>query len=168
MNILVLPGNNPQTESWATHLLKELETPNWTMGVQHYKHWDSDEAQFVNINDEVERLQGCQIDLLMAKSAGVMIGLLAYAKGIIAPQRFIFVGTPVVGFREEKTELRPLVSKLNVPCLFIQQTNDKAGSCASLREEIADIPLVELVEIPGEDHQYREVKLLAKHIKRWL
>jgi pimeloyl-ACP methyl ester carboxylesterase len=168
MNVFVLPGNNSQTESWAVNLLKELEAPHWTTRVQHYKHWDSDETQFVNIKDEVERLQGCRIDLLMAKSVGVRIGLLAYTQGIIAPQRFISIGTPMIGFRKEKMALRALVAKLKVPCLFIQQTNDKAGSCVSLREEIADLPLVELVEIPGEDHLYSEVKLLAQHIKHWL
>lgn len=168
MNIFVLPGNNPKTESWAANLLREFEAPNIKMSIQHYKHWDSDERQFVNINGEVERLQGREIDLLIAKSAGVMIGLLAYAKRIIAPQRLIFIGTPVIGFREEKIDLRQLVSGLNVPCLFIQQTNDKAGSCVNLREEISDISMVELVEIPGADHQYSDLKLLAKRIKRWL
>ncbi len=168
MNVFVLPGNNPQTESWAVNLLKELEAPHWTMRVQHYQHWDSDETPFVNIKDEVERLRGCGIDLLMAKSVGVRIGLLAHAQGIIAPQRFIFMGTPLIGFHKEKMELRPLVAALKAPCLFIQQTNDKAGSGLSLREEIADLPLVELVEIPGEDHLYSDIKLLVKHIKHWL
>lgn len=60
------------------------------------------------------------------------------------------------------------MAQLKSPCLFIQQINDKAGSGDSLREEIADLPLVELVEIPGEDHLYSEIKLLAKHIKHWL
>lgn len=115
-----------------------------------------------------ERLQGCEINLLIAKSLGVMIGLLACSKAMISPQQVVFIGTPVTSFREENIDLRQLVSTLNVPCLFFQQTHDIVGSCASLRENISDIPLVELIEILGDNHQYKDLKLLARHIKRWL
>ncbi|EKD38981.1 MAG: hypothetical protein ACD_75C00542G0006, partial [uncultured bacterium] len=40
--------------------------------------------------------------------------------------------------------------------------------CASLRAEVADIPMVDLVEIPGDNHQYKDLKLLARHIKKVL
>jgi hypothetical protein len=168
MKIFALPGISPKTERWAANLLKEFEASDRTMTVQRYKHWDCDDSQCLNLRDEVDRLQGCEIDLLIAKSLGVMIGLSACGKGIISPQRLVCIGTPVTGFHEENIDLRQLVSNLKVPCLFFQQTNDIVGSCASLREKISDIPLVELVEIPGENHQYKDLKLLARHIKRWM
>jgi hypothetical protein len=169
MNIFALPGISPKTERWATNLLKELEAPDRTMHVQRYRHWDcGDTEQCLNLQDEVLRLQGSAIDLLLAKSLGVMIGLQACSKGLIAPGRAVFIGTPVTGFRENNMELKQLVAGLNIPALFIQQTSDIVGSCASLRGEIADIAQVELVEIPGDNHQYKDLKLLARHIKRWL
>ena len=68
--------------------------------------------------------------------------------------------------REENIDLQQLVAGLNIPCLFIQQTSDIVGSCASLRASITDIGQVEIVEIPGDNHQYKDLKLLARHIKR--
>ena len=169
MNILALPGISAKTERWATNLLNELAAPDRTMTVQRYQHWDCGDAeQCLNMTGEVGRLQGCAVDLLIAKSLGVMIGLQACAQGFITPQRAIWVGTPVTSFRESNLDLRQLVASLNIPTLFIQQTDDVVGSCASLRAAVVDIPLVELVEIPGNNHQYKDLKLLARHIKKCL
>lgn len=168
MNIFALPGISPKTERWAANLLKELEAPDRTMTVQHYKHWDCDDRQCLDLSGEIERLRDCRIDLLVAKSLGVMIGLSACGKGMIAPRQIVCIGTPVTSLREENIDLRLAVTQLNIPSLFIQQTNDVVGSCASLREAVSGIPAVEIVEIPGDNHQYKDLKLLARHIKRWL
>lgn len=169
MNILALPGISPKTERWATNLLNELAGPDRTMTVQRYKHWDcEDSGQCLNLDEEVQRLQDCAVDLLIAKSLGVMVGLQACAKGFISPRRAVLIGTPVTGFRENNMDLRQLTTSLTVPVLFIQQTGDIVGSFASLLAEIADVPLVELVEIPGDNHQYKDLKLLARHIKKVL
>ena len=166
MNIFALPGINQKTERWAANLLNELAAPGRTLTVQHYLHWDCEDTQCLNLHGEVDRLQGCEIDLLVAKSLGVMIGLQACSTGVISPQRAVFIGTPVATMREENIDLRQLVAGLNIPCLFIQQTSDIVGSCASLRAGIADIEQIEIVEIPGDNHQYKDLKLLARHIKR--
>lgn len=169
MNIFALPGISPKTERWATSLLNELSGEGRTMTVQRYAHWDcNDDGQCLDLPGEVLRLQGCAVDLLIAKSLGVMIGLAACAKGFISPRRAVLIGTPVTSFRENNMDLRRLTAGLKIPILFIQQTNDIVGSCASLRAEVADIPMVDLVEIPGDNHQYKDLKLLARHIKKVL
>lgn len=168
MNIFALPGINPKTGQWAANLLKELEAPERTMAVQQYAHWNCDDARCLSMADEVERLRGCEIDLLIAKSLGVMIGLTACSKGIISPQRIVCIGTPVTSFREENLDLRQLVTNLTIPSLFIQQIHDIVGSSANLQEEISGITLAELIEIPGDNHQYKDLKLLARHIKKRL
>jgi hypothetical protein len=165
MNIFALPGINPKTERWAANLVQEIVAPDQTFAVQRYKHWDCDEC--LNLPEEVERLRGMSIDLLIAKSMGVMVGLIACGKGLISPQRFVGIGTPVIAFDEDKIDLRQLVSDLAVPGLFIQQTSDIVGSCARLRQAIDGLPMVGVVEIPGENHQYKDLKLLARHIRRW-
>lgn len=168
MNIFALPGINQKTERWAANLLNELAAPDRTMMVQHYRHWDCDEAHCLDLPGEVERLKGCEIDLLIGKSLGVMIGLQACGNALIAPRCAVFIGTPVTAFRENNLDLRQLVTGLDIPCLFVQQTSDITGSCASLRQEIAGIPAKEIVEIPGDNHQYKDLKLLARHIKRFI
>jgi hypothetical protein len=169
MNILALPGISPKTEKWATNLLQELSGPDRKLQVQRYKHWDcADAEQCLDLHGEILRLEGCTVNLLVAKSLGVMIGLQACNKKTIAPERAVFVGTPVTGFHENNMDLQKLVAGLGIPCLFIQQSHDIVGSCASLRAKIEAIEGVTLVEIPGDNHQYKDLKLLARHIKRWL
>nr|AOO54687.1 hypothetical protein [uncultured bacterium] len=168
MNIFALPGINQKTEKWAANLLQEFAADDRKMTVQHYGHWDGGGDQCLNFLGEVERLQGCDIDLLIAKSLGVMIGLVACSRGIIAPQKMVLIGTPVTAFREQNIDLRQLVAGMTGTRLFIQQANDIVGSCASLRDAVADIESVEIVEIPGDNHQYKDLKLLARHIKKLL
>lgn len=168
MHILVLPGINQKTEKWATNLLKEFEGPDRTMTVQHYAHWDGGGEQCLDFNGEVEHLRGRDIDLLIAKSLGVMIGLVACDRGIIAPRKMVLIGTPVTGFRDKGLDLRRLAADRRVPLLFIQQAHDIVGPCATLRQEISDIEAAEIVEIPGDNHQYKDLKLLARHIKKLL
>lgn len=168
MDIFALPGISQKTERWAVNLLNELTAPDRTMTVQHYSHWGCDEVQCLNLENEVERLKGCRMDLLVAKSLGVIIGLTACSRGLISPGRIVCIGTPVTSFHEEDMDLRKLVAELNIPALFIQQKDDIVGSCASLRADITAGPLVEIVEIPGDNHQYKDLKLLARHIKRFI
>jgi hypothetical protein len=168
MNIFALPGISPKTEKWAANLLKEFEAPGKTMAVQHYAHWDCDDSACLSLANEVERLRGCEVDLLIAKSLGVMIGLTACSKAILSPQRIVCIGTPVTSFHEENLDFRQLVANLGIPSLFIQQIHDIVGSSASLQEEISGISLAELIEIPGDNHQYKDLKLLARHIKKRL
>jgi hypothetical protein len=168
MNILALPGISQKTEKWATNLLAELVAPEKTMTVQRYLHWDcGDGEQCLKLADEVERLRGMTVDLLVAKSLGTMIGLAACGRKLITPQRAILIGTPVSGFKENNMNLREMAA-LDIPCLYIQQVHDIVGPAAALKKEIDGLPGVELVEIPGDNHQYKDLKLLARHIKRWL
>ncbi len=169
MNIFALPGISPKTEKWATNLLHELAGPDRTMTVQRYKHWDCENPeQCLDLEGEVERLTGAPIDLLVAKSLGVMIGLSAGSRKLIAPGRAVLIGTPVTGFIENNMDLRQLTADLTVPILFIQQKNDIVGSADRLRAAIDGLPMVELVEIPGDNHQYKDLKLLARHIKKFM
>lgn len=169
MNILALPGISPKTERWATNLLNELTGPDRTMTVQRYTHWDCDNPeQCLDLDGEVQRLANSPVDLLIAKSLGVIIGLQAGAKKLITPGKAVFIGTPVTSFTENNLDLRQLTASLAVPILFIQQKNDIVGSAASLKAAIDGLAMVELVEIPGDNHQYKDLKLLARHIRKFI
>ena len=169
MNILALPGISPKTEKWATNLLNELTGPDRTMTVQRYKHWDcEDPGQCLELEGEVRRLAGAPVDLLVAKSLGVIIGLQAGARKLIVPGRAVLIGTPVSSFVEKDLDLRQLTADLAIPILFIQQKNDIVGSADKLRAAVDGLPMVELVEIPGDNHQYKDLKLLARHIKKFM
>lgn len=169
MHILALPGISPKTEKWATNLVNELAGPDRTTTVQRYKHWDCDTPdQCLDLEGEIGRLAGMQVDLLLAKSLGVIIGLQAGGQHLISPQRAVLIGTPVTSFAENDLDLRQLTASLAIPVLFIQQKNDIVGSAERLRAAVEGLPLVELAEIPGDNHQYKDLKLLARHIKKFM
>ena len=168
MNILALPGISQKTEKWANSLLAELAAAERIMTVQRYLHWECGEGeQCLKLAEEVERLRGVAVDLLVAKSLGTMIGLAACGKNLITPQRAVLIGTPVSGFKENNMNLREMAD-IGIPCLYIQQVHDIVGPAAALKAEIGGLVGIELVEIPGDNHQYKDLKLLARHIKRWL
>ncbi len=167
MNILALPGISQKTEKWANALLAELAVEKSTVMVQHYLHWDCGDDQCLKFAEEVERLRGMAVDLLVAKSLGTMIGLAACEAKLIAPRRAVLIGTPVSGFKENNMNLRQMAD-IGIPCLYIQQQDDIVGSAAALEKEIAGLVGVVLVRIPGDNHQYKDIKLLARHMRRWL
>ena len=167
MNILALPGISQKTEKWANTLLAELAFEKSTRTVQRYLHWDCGDDQCLKFAEEVERLRGIAVDLLVAKSLGTMIGLAACEAKLITPRRAVLIGTPVSGFKENGMNLRQMAD-IGIPCLYIQQQDDIVGSAAALEKEIAGLVGVVLVKIPGDNHQYKDIKLLARHMRRWL
>lgn len=165
MKIHVLPGIKQKTEAWAHKLLHELGASENSCNVQRYLHWDCDDDCLQSAN-ELERLKDCEMDLLIGKSLGVMLGLQACQQNIIHPAKAVFIGTPVTTFIEENLNLGQLSADLKIPTLYIQQKDDIVGSAADLRESLESN--TELIEIPGHNHQYKDIKLLARNIKKWL
>lgn len=164
MQILVLPGIDPQTERWAKQLVAELGAAGQGATVQRYLHWQSNDTQ-VQREAEIDRLKGCTMELLIGKSLGVGLGLRASIKGFINPARAIFIGTPLTSLIKQGHDLQEMVQKASIPALFIQQKSDPLGGSASLREAL---PHRQIVEVPGSDHQYGDIRLLASHIQNWL
>lgn len=168
MNILLLPGIQQKTEKWASGLISELALPDSNPTIQRYGHWDGDGEQCMMTASEIERLKGLEVDLLIGLSVGAMVGLLACRQGAIAPKRAVFIGTPVTSFIEESLDLYQLADDLAVPALYIQQKDDVVGSSGMLCERIGKASQTTLVEVPGNNHQYKDLKLLTRHIKKWL
>lgn len=164
MKIHFLPGIDPKTEQWANDLLKELGAANGAATVQRYLHWESADIP-VQREAEIERLKGCSMNLLIGKSLGVGLGLRACIQGIIKPERAVFIGTPLTSLVKQGHDMRAMVKGAGVSSLYIQQKDDPLGGAASLQETLPDC---KIVEVPGEDHQYTDIKLLVRHIQEWL
>lgn len=164
MKIHVLPGIDPKTEQWANNLIKQLGTADGSVTVQRYLHWESTDIP-VQRNKEIERLKGCSMNLLIGKSLGVGLGLRACIKGIIKPEKAIFIGTPLTSLLKQGHDLKSMVKDAGVPSLYIQQKEDPLGGAASLQNTLPDS---RIVEVPGGDHQYMNIELLVNHIQKWL
>ncbi|WP_340644757.1 hypothetical protein [Phenylobacterium sp.] len=55
-----------------------------------------------------------------------------------------------------------------VPTLFIQQTADYNGAYRDLAAVVDKHPLCTVVEIPGDDHRYEHLDLIAPLIETWV
>jgi len=168
MKIQVLPGISQKTEKWAQNLLRELALPESDAVIQRYSHWECEDEQCLQLENEIERLRGTEVELLIGKSLGVIVGLQACRRAAIAPQRAILIGTPVLSCTEENIDLPGLAAGLAAPALYLQQKEDVVGSCELLREHIGSVEKATVVEVPGNNHQYKDLKLLARHIRKWL
>jgi len=168
MKIILLPGINQKTEKWAAGLISELALPNSSATIQRYSHWEGDGERCMMLESEVERLKGVEVDLLIGKSLGVVVGLQACRRGFITPKQAVFIGTPVTSFLEENLDLAAQADRLGIPALYIQQKDDVVGTSAMLCAQVGKAPQATIVEVPGNNHQYKDLKLLTRHIQKWL
>ena len=169
MNILFLPGIAQKTEAWAQKLMKELALENCQLTIQRYGHWDSEGEGCMQLEGEVEKLHGiAEVDLLLAKSIGVVVALMAINRKVIKPARVVLIGTPVLSCSEENIDLKRLAEELAIPALYIQQKDDVVGSSGALCTEVGKAELATVIEVPGNNHQYKDLRLLCRHIRKWL
>ncbi len=159
MNIVGLPGINPWTEQWMKDLIKTLDLGQTSTYVHRYHHWDNPGTK-MNLESELASIAKEEADVVIAKSAGVVLALTGKAKGLIVSKSFIFIGTPVSGMHERNLKLLEELVNAQVPCLFIQQRDDRAGSFKTLQQHITQSPLIKLAEISGSDHKYTDIHLL--------
>lgn len=169
MNILFLPGIAQKTEAWAEKLMQELAFTHCQLTIQRYDHWDSEGEGCMQLEREIDKLHGAaQVDLVLAKSIGVVVALMAINRGVIRPAKVVLIGTPVLSCAEENVDLQSLAGDLAIPALYIQQKDDVVGSSGALCAEVGKAALATVIEVPGNNHQYKDLKLLCRHIHRWL
>jgi hypothetical protein len=161
LDLVGLPGHDPQTEAWLQALLHKLEFGQQASRVAHYRHWDGGEP---DLNFEAAAVQASEDDLVIAKSMGTMVLLQAYGSGL-RPAAAVLIGVPVNHYDANlRAALRDLASERT--CLFIQQTGDFTGPFAQLAEVLEGTPAT-LVEVSGDDHVYADTSVLASIIERW-
>lgn len=166
MKILGLPGINPVTEHWMKNLFNILDLGQTTSIVQNYQCWKMPGSR-LDLEVEIEKAGKEQADIIIAKSIGTTLALNGYKRKLFTAKRCIFIGTPIKGLRaSEQDMLREQINEAR-PILFIQQTNDRAGSIAELRKIVVDNTPIKVVEIPGSDHMYSDTHQLKDIIELW-
>src|SRR5688572_22420724 len=99
MKLLLLPGNSSLTKSWIHEVGRALQGLFSECLVHEYEHWISG-SEHIDYEAELKRLSalspaGQEPSTIFAKSAGVVLALLAAERKIIPADRGILVGTPV-------------------------------------------------------------------------
>jgi hypothetical protein len=161
MQIVALAGRNAQTESWLRSVLSAAALPD--DGVVQYRHWASNAE--ANVDFEADLLANLSPDLVVAKSFGTAVAAAAYRSARFRPKAAVFVGTPFLAAGNEgRSNL--LEFARNVETLFIQQQADPGGS-ASILPSALNLNQGKVEEVPGSDHLYLDVELVASLIRGW-
>ncbi len=159
MKILGLPGIKFETKKWMQDLLIEMHEFPFDFQVAEYRHWSDD--QNLDVKFEAFCHANKSVEYVIAKSLGTFISTVAFDSFNFRPQNAVFIGTPIKRHSANNFEL---LSKFisSVPTLFIQQTSDFNGSYLELTEVVQGHKNVRVVEVPGDDHQYADIKGLQK------
>lgn len=166
MKAIILPGNNSENRDWLPLVAEVLRRKNFEPIELAYEHWQTG-GELIDFEKETKRLAAIAKDIgpfiVIGKSAGVMLCLKAVAESLIKPERAIFFGCPITWARHLKLPFDEWLEKWATPTLFVQQSNDLAGSAtevfAYLKTKVNS--QCSFREIPGNDHWYGEAELLS-------
>jgi hypothetical protein len=165
MKILGLPGRKRSTLEQMRALLARTAGDGDQPIVQEYGFWTSGDSPNPDVRPEAEIAAKSHAGVVVAKSIGTLITMLAIRDFGLRPARCVFVGTPLARYRQEN--LLPLLESHceQTPTLFIQQTGDFNGRYADLAPLVARHCRCSSAEIAGGDHLYLDVETIAKIIR---
>lgn len=172
MNIVILGGNSSDNVAWVREVAGSVGTLFTDVYVHPYEHWQSN-TSFIDFAGELNRLSTAASPLepyvIFAKSVGVLLAAEGIATGKLQAHGCIFVGTPLELVARQHYALAEWLRTSKVPTVFIQHTDDPAGSYASLQQYMAeeDIDTAQLHELPGATHHYDELDQLTQIASRF-
>ena len=140
MRILYLPGNTANHKEWIDKLAQDTNTA-LEKDILHYSHWDTGE-QVINFGTELDRLGKLIKDdeyIVVGKSAGCALGLMAYKKSIINVKNFIFLGFPYLWLENLEINPKELLGNIDKQILFIQKPYDPVIPFNDLKNRVENM-----------------------------
>jgi hypothetical protein len=165
-HLIILPGNSLKNKAWG-ELMQGHYGPHFDSSFMlEYDHWASGEAN-IDFAKEEEKLRAHVATLapdteiiLMAKSAGSLLALLAVFHSIITPVRVVFFGMPLDLAATDlfKDAWEPL-SHFSVPALAFHNLTDPTTSYEFTRDTLAAYaPHISRITTYEPDHWYGDTK----------
>jgi len=173
MKLVLLPGNDARNQTWIREVRDSISDKFDGSYLQGYGHWGSGKT-VIDLNTELQKLYASEAILspytIFAKSAGVLLSLKGMYDKMLMPQRCIFVGTPVHFAKQNRFPLESWITAYQVPTLFIQKSRDPAATFGFLKGylEKRGVKNHTMVEMPGDDHDYKEIDELNRIINDYL
>lgn len=174
MRLVILPGNGQKSnELWTEDSAKALSEAFQDTYQGRYSHWGTDQ-EIIDFDQELQNLsevlQNEKEYVIFGKSAGAMLALYGVGKGVLKPERCVFVGLPLKWAKKNNFPLREWLEKFDVPTVLIQQTDDKFASFEEVQELLAELEKfnIELEQIPGSDHGYEDFALFKERAMNFL
>jgi predicted alpha/beta-hydrolase family hydrolase len=144
-------------------LLADLGEPD--ARIQRYGFWAQADTPDPDIAPEIEAVAASGADLILAKSIGSLIAMLARREHGLAARAYVFIGAPVKRLSAMGRLDLLAEQAAAAPTLFMQQTADPTGSFAELAAALPASAMVR--EIAGGDHIYADTGDLAALITAW-
>lgn len=173
MNLLILSGNHHLNKPWAEEFVDLLRDEFDEIVVQNYKHWQ-DESPMIDLNHELkiaeETVSHWESYSILAKSAGTVLTAKGFAEGRLHPEFCFFVGVPINMANESGVGIEGY-AQINVPVLFVQESNDKFCPYSELDKALDSVegPAdFELVEVAGDQHIYPDTSGIANMIVEFM
>jgi hypothetical protein len=170
MDLLILPGYKADILSWALDMQRRLAGHFDAAYVHQYKHWETGDEEFAwdyELDQIAAHLEGVDDFGILALSIGTMLALKGVHERGWQPRFCVFMGTSVAPPEDPQYDLDLFAREYAAPTLFVQQTNDPAGSFADLKALFAGHPCAQFVETEGDDHWYADEEdcdLVEEHL----
>lgn len=168
LQTIFLPGNSIVNKEWLEKSKIELSTLFPNIILHNYKHWEENKPVLdfdYEINVLKEKINSKKT-LLFAKSVGAILIIKMIKKGLIHPEKCIFLGIPLSWALKNNFSLNEWIKDYNIPTLFIQNNKDPFCSYKELNNFLKEnnVTNFKLVESEGENHDYEDYELIRKSI----
>jgi len=154
MKLLILPGQDKRNQQWCQNLERKVSDRFICTSVV-YPHWErGGQMRFDSALRSVPNIGSC---FVCAKSAGVILALLAIISGDIKPKSCVFIGVPLRWEGAEDFDLTAMIQQLLCPKIIIQNQDDPLGGANDVKYLGAKLIILE-----GETHEYDNFEMIAK------
>jgi predicted alpha/beta hydrolase family esterase len=172
MRVLILPGNkSPENSTWLSQITHQLNIGGAIQSDSiEYDHWSTPDQE-IDLTREVNKIchyvEKHQDFVLLAKSIGTILALLANQQHEMHPKAAVFLGVPIT--QQQIDEFIALFDLVRFPVLCIQQESDKLTSFQDLKAILTPSRKddVTLCSIPGHDHVYDDFSQMNPLISDW-
>ena len=101
--MVILGGYSNKNIAWVDKI-SSLYKDKYNVNVIKYNHWYNGDF---NLDDEVEKLSKLKDNyIVIAKSIGTYITLLGLAKNYLNPKYVIFMGHPLLMYKEDSIDVK--------------------------------------------------------------
>ncbi len=174
--LIVLPGNSIRNKEWGEGVISHYQKWFPETYMQYYDHWQSG-GRLVNFEKELSRLGDVVSDssssssfVIVAKSLGSILTLVAVGKGIVKPEKCIFFGMPLEmaadGVLKNNWEL---LEEFEVPTLAFHNDADPTANFEFTKNTLKEhAPNINLIKRSGDNHNYDEFDEFDLEVKKFL
>lgn len=177
--LIVLSGNSDRNQAWGEGAVEHFQSWFDAVHMLYYNHWGTD-SNVMDVDAELRKLEGeVKSDsdeteyVVIAKSIGTILTLLAIHQKIVKPIQCVFFGMPLNFAGEEggafEEDWSPL-SHYSVPTLAFHNVDDPVANCQLAEGKLDELGVgnIQFVKVPGDNHNYTEFLNYQERIKEFL